>query len=52
MDTHAADQGAKFWTTDTKTYVPFVTLSTQDDAKLLGQLKYDFQKRINENKYQ
>ena len=52
METHAADQGAKFWITDTKIYVPFVTLLTQDDAKLLGQLKYDFQKRISGNKYQ
>ena len=40
MGTHAADQDAKFWITDTKTYVPFVTLSTQDDEKLLDQLKF------------
>ena len=29
-----------------------VTLSTQDDAKLLQQLKPDFKRTINWNKYQ
>ena len=28
--------------TDTKLYVPIVTLSTQDNAKLLQQLKSDY----------
>ena len=41
-----------FPTTDTKLYVPVVTLSTQDNAKLLQQLKSDFEKTINWNKYQ
>ena len=35
----------------TKLYVLKVTLSTQDNAKLLEQLKSFFQKKINRNKY-
>ena len=35
-----------------KLCVPVVTLSTQDNAKLLGQLKFDFKRSINWNKYQ
>ena len=38
--------------TDTKLYVPAVTLSTQDNAKLLQQLKPGFQRTINWKKYQ
>ena len=38
--------------TDTKFYVPVVTLSTPDNAKLLEQLKSDFERVINWNKYQ
>ena len=37
--------------TDTKLYVPVVTLSTQDNAKLLQQLKLGFKRTINWNKY-
>ena len=33
--------------TDTKLYVPVVTLSTQDNAKLLQQLKSGFRRTIN-----
>ena len=36
--TNIANQGAIFSITDTKLYVPVVTLSTQDNAKLLEQL--------------
>ena len=36
------DNKLKFAITDTKLYVPFVTLSTQDDEKLLQQLKAGF----------
>ena len=43
---------AKFKITDTKLYVPVVTLSTQDNAKLLQQLKSGFKRTINWNKYQ
>ena len=41
-----------FATTDTKLYVPVVTLSTQDNAKLLEQLRSGFKRTINWNKYQ
>ena len=41
----------KFEITDTKLYVPVVTLSTQDDAKLLQQLKSGFKRVVNWNKY-
>ena len=42
----------KFAITDTKLYVPVVTLSTQDNAELLQQLKSVFKRTINWNKYQ
>ena len=41
----------KFEITDTKLYVPVATLSTQDNAKLLQQLKSCFQITITWNKY-
>ena len=41
-----------FKITDTKLYVPIVTLSTQDNAKLLQQLKSGFKRAINWNEYQ
>ena len=34
VSTATANQGAKFAITDTKFYVPVVTLSTQDNGKL------------------
>ena len=42
----------KFAITDTNHYVPAVTLLTQDNAKLLEQLKSGFKRTINWNKYQ
>ena len=36
--------------TDTKLYVPVATLSIQDNAKLLQQLKFGFKRTINCNK--
>ena len=39
-----------FPATDTKLYVPVLTLSTLDNAKLLQQLKSDFERTINWNK--
>ena len=36
-----------FAITDTKLYVLLLTLSTQDSAKLLRQLKSDFKRTIN-----
>ena len=37
--------------TNTKLHAPVVTLSTQDNAKLLQQLKSNFKRTINWNKY-
>ena len=51
----AANQVSKFTKTHTKYknwYVPVVTLSTQDDIKLLKQLESGFKRTINWNKYQ
>ena len=48
----SATEATKFKITDTKLYVPVVTLSTQDDAKLLKQLKLGFKRTINWNKCQ
>ena len=42
----------KFKIIETKLYVPVVTLSTQDNAKLLQQLKSGFIRIINWNKYE
>ena len=43
---------ATFAITDTKQNVPVITLSTQDNTKLLQQLKSAFKTKINWNKYQ
>ena len=43
---------AKFAITETKFYVSVVTLSTQDNAKLLQQLASGFKRIINWNKYE
>ena len=51
MSTNVANQNAIFTITETKLYVPVVTLSTQDNAKLLPQLKSGFKRTINWNKY-
>ena len=40
-----------FIITGTNLYVPVVTLSTQDNAKLLAQLKSDFKRTTSWNKY-
>ena len=42
----------KFAITETKFYVPVVTLSTQDNAKLLQQVKSGFKTIISWNKYE
>ena len=41
----------KFAITETKLYVPIVTLSTKDNEKLLQQLKSSFKKINSWNKY-
>ena len=38
--------------TETKLYVPALTLSTEDNAKLLQQLKSNFKRKINWNKHE
>ena len=42
----AAPTGAKFKITDTKLYVPVITLSAENDNKLLEQLKAGFKRTI------
>ena len=49
--TNSTGEG-KFAITETKLYVPVVTLSTKDNEKLFQQLKSGFQKTINRNKYE
>ena len=51
ISTAAHNQVTTFAITDTKLYVPVVTLSTQANAKLLQQLKSGFKRTINWNKY-
>ena len=46
------NQGATFAITNTKLYVPVVTLLAQNNVKLLGQLKSGCKRAINWNKYQ
>ena len=48
--TNSTGEG-KFEITDTKLYVPLVTLLTQDNAKLLQQLKSGFKRVVNWNNY-
>ena len=50
--TNVTAQATRFSLTDRKLYVPVVTLSTQDNAKLLEQLKSGFKRTINWNKHQ
>ena len=45
------NQNATFAITDTKLYVPVVTLSTQENTKFPQQLKSGFKRVINWNKY-
>ena len=49
--TNSTDE-RRFAISDTKRYVPVVTLSTQDNANVLPQLKSGFKGTINWNKYQ
>ena len=49
--TNVDDQVPTFTITETNLYVPVVTLSTQDNAKLLPQLKSGFKRTISWNKY-
>ena len=51
VSTNNANQVATFAITDTKLYVPVVTLSKQENTKFLQQLKSGFKRVINWNKY-
>ena len=51
VSTNIPNQSATFAITDTKLYVPVVTLSTQENTKFLQQLKSGFKRVINWNKY-
>ena len=46
-----ANQIPNFKITDTKFYVPAVTLPTEDNIRLLKQLESGFNRKINCNKY-
>ena len=46
-----SDDAGTFAITDTKLYVPVVTLSTQENTRFLQQLKSGFKRVINWNKY-
>ena len=46
-----ANQMPTFAITDAKLYAPATTLSTQDNAKLLEQLKLGLKRTFNWNKY-
>ena len=49
--TNVAEQIPTFTITEANLYVPVVTLSTQDNAKVLPQLKSGFKRTISWNKY-
>ena len=51
ISTNVANQNPTFTITETTLHVPVVTLSTQDNAKLLPQLKPGFKRTISWNKY-
>ena len=51
ISTNVADENSTCTMTQTNLYLPLVTLSTQDNAKLLTQLKSGFKRTINWNKY-
>ena len=49
--TNVINQFPTFTITETNFYVPVVTLSTQNNEKLLPQLKSGFKRKISWNKY-
>ena len=52
IDNPIAAQVPTFKKTDAKRYVPVITLSTLDNAKLLEKLKSGSKKTINTNKHE
>ena len=51
ISTNVAKENPTFTITETNLHVPVVTLSTQDNTKLLPQLKSGFKRTISWNKY-
>ena len=51
ISTNVANRNSTFTITEVTLYVPVVTLSTQDNAKLLPQLKSGFKRAVSWNKY-
>ena len=51
ISTNVANQNPTLTISETTLHVPVVTLSTQDNAKLLPQLKNGFKRTITWNKY-
>ena len=51
ISTNVANQNPTFTITETTLHVPVVTVSTQDNAKLLPQLKSGFERTITWSKY-
>ena len=51
INTNIANQNPTFTITETTLHAPVVTLSTEDNAKLLPQLKSRFKRTISWNKY-
>ena len=51
IHTNVADQAPTFERTETNLYAPAVTLSSQDNSKLLLQLKSGFKRTTSWNKY-
>ena len=51
ISTNVANENPTFTITETNLYVPVITLSTQDNAKLLPQLISDFKRKVDWNKY-
>ena len=51
ISTNVANQNPTLTISETTLHVPVVTLSTQDNAKLLPQLKSGFKRTISWNKY-
>ena len=49
--TNVEDQVPTFTITEANLYVPVVTLSAQDNVKLLPQLKLGFKRTVSWNKY-
>ena len=52
VSTASGNQRAPFSKADTKILYPVITLSIEDNAKLLQQWKSGFRRAINWNKYQ